>query len=71
MVAAIAASNGSRSDITKKVFDLNMKNTILGNLNFNKNGDVTANPVTIYKIKNGRSVTFRVIKPPTTLVKSA
>ena len=71
MVAAIAASNGSRSDIAKKVFDLNMKNTILGTLKFNKNGDVTANPVTIYKIKNGRSVTFRVIKPPVTLVKAA
>src|SRR4051812_36460891 len=71
MVAAIAASNGKRADVAKKVFDLDMKNTILGNLKFNKNGDVTANPVTIYKIKNGRSVTFRVIKPPTSLVKSA
>src|SRR3954453_9861133 len=71
MVAAIAASNGSRSDVTKKLFALDMKNTILGSLKFDKNGDVTANPVTIYKIKNGRSVTFRVIKPPTSLVKSA
>ena len=32
MVAAIAASNGTRSDITKQVFNLNMTNTILGNL---------------------------------------
>src|SRR3954453_12354476 len=71
MVAAIAASNGSRSDVTKKLFALDMKNTILGSLKFDKNGDVTANPATIYKIKNGRSVTFRVIKPPTSLVKSA
>jgi hypothetical protein len=32
---------------------------------------VTANPVTIYKIKNGTSITFRVIKPPVALVKAA
>src|SRR5436309_12186584 len=51
MVAAIAASNGTRSDITKKMFSLNLKNTILGTLKFNPNGDVTANPVSIYKIK--------------------
>jgi branched-chain amino acid transport system substrate-binding protein len=71
MVAAIAASNGTRSDITKKVFALNLKNTILGTLKFNANGDVTANPVTIYKIKGGKSTTLKVIVPPTSLVKAA
>jgi len=71
MVAAIAASNGTRSDITKKVFALNLKNTILGTLKFNANGDVTANPVTIYKIKGGKSTTLKVIVPPNKLVKAA
>jgi branched-chain amino acid transport system substrate-binding protein len=71
MVAAIAASNGTRSDITKKVFALNLRNSILGTMRFNRNGDVTANPVTIYKIKSGKSTTLRVIVPPTKLVKAA
>jgi branched-chain amino acid transport system substrate-binding protein len=71
MVSAIAASNGTRADITKKVFALNLKNTILGTLKFNANGDVTANPVTIYKIKGGKSTTLKVIVPPTSLVKAA
>jgi branched-chain amino acid transport system substrate-binding protein len=71
VVAAIARSNGTRADINKQVFRLNVKNSILGLLKFNANGDVTANPVTIYKIKGGKSTTLSVIVPPTALVKSA
>jgi len=71
MVAAIAASNGTRADINKKVFALNLRNSILGALRFNANGDVTSNPVTIYKIKGGKSTTLRVIVPPRALVKAA
>jgi hypothetical protein len=32
---------------------------------------VTANPVTIYRIKGGKSTTYKVIVPPNSLVKSA
>jgi branched-chain amino acid transport system substrate-binding protein len=71
IVAAIGASNGTRSDVTKKLFQLNLKNSILGAMRFNANGDVTANPVTIYKIKGGKSTTLRVIVPPNSLVKAA
>ena len=71
MVAAISASNGSRSDVTKQLFKIHLKNSILGNVSFNANGDVTSNPVTIYKVKGGKSTTLKVIVPPTSLVKSA
>jgi len=71
MVGAIAQSNGTRSDIAKQLFKINLKNSILGTLSFNSNGDVTSNPVTIYKVKGGKSTTFRVIVPPKTLVKAA
>jgi len=71
MIAAIAQSNGSRSDVTKQLFKINLKNSILGTLSFNANGDVTSNPVTIYKVKGGKSVTLKVIVPPKTLVKAA
>ena len=71
IIAAVAASNGSRSDVTKQLFKINLANSILGHLSFNANGDVTSNPVTIYKIKGGKSTTLKVIVPPKSLVKVA
>jgi len=71
MIQAIAQSNGSRSDVTKQLFKVNLKGSILGNVSFNANGDVTANPVTIYKVKGGKSTTYKVIVPPKSIVKSA
>ena len=70
-VAAIAQSNGTRADIAKQLFKINLKGSILGNVSFNANGDVTSNPVTIYKVKGGKSTTYKVIVPSKTLVKSA
>ena len=64
MVAAIAQSNGTRSDVPKQLFKIHLKNSILGNVSFNANGDVTSNPVTIYKVKGGKSTTLKVIVPP-------
>ncbi len=71
MVAAIAQSNGTRSDVAKQLFKINLKGSILGNVSFNSNGDVTSNPVTIYKIKGGKSTTLKVIVPPKSIVKIA
>ena len=71
MVQAIAQSNGTRADVTKQLFKLNLKNSILGNLSFNSNGDVTSNPVTIYKISGNSAPTLKVITPPKSLVKAA
>jgi branched-chain amino acid transport system substrate-binding protein len=71
IVGAIAQSNGTRADVAKQLFKIKLKNSILGTLSFNANGDVTANPVTIYKIKGGKSTTYKVIVPPNSLVKSA
>ena len=44
---------------------------ILGSFKIDKNGDTTSNPVTIYKIKGGKSTEFKVIVPPLSLVKAA
>jgi ABC-type branched-subunit amino acid transport system substrate-binding protein len=43
----------------------------LGTIKFNANGDVTANPVTIYKVVGGKSTTLKVIVPNNSLVASA
>jgi branched-chain amino acid transport system substrate-binding protein len=71
IVQAIKQSNGTRADVAKQIFKINLKGSILGNVSFNSNGDVTANPVTIYKIKGGKSTTLKVIVPPNSLVKVA
>ncbi len=71
MVQSIAQSNGSRSDVTKQMFKVLLRNSILGNLSFNSNGDVTSNPVTIYQVKGNSAPTLKVIVPPKALVKAA
>jgi branched-chain amino acid transport system substrate-binding protein len=71
LVQAIAQSNGTKADVTKQLFKVNLKNSILGNVSFNSNGDVTSNPVTIYRVKGNAAPTLKVITPPKSLVKSA
>jgi branched-chain amino acid transport system substrate-binding protein len=69
VVQAIKQSNGTRADIAKQLFKVKLKGSILGNVSFTANGDVTANPVTIYRVKRGKTTTFKVIVPPKSLVK--
>jgi branched-chain amino acid transport system substrate-binding protein len=71
MIQAIKQSNGTRADVTKQLFKVNLKNSILGNVSFNANGDVTSNPVTIYRVKGNSAPTLKVIVPPKALVKAA
>jgi ABC-type branched-subunit amino acid transport system substrate-binding protein len=68
---AIAKSDGTRSSVTANLFKTNVSNGILGSFSINANGDTTSNPVTVYKIVGGKSTTFKVITPPTSVVKSA
>jgi branched-chain amino acid transport system substrate-binding protein len=70
MIGAIAASDGSRAGITDQMFKVSVP-TVLGTIKFNKNGDVTSNPVTIYKIVKGKAKTLKVIVPSNSLVASA
>ena len=71
MVQAIKQSNGSRADVTKQLFKVKLNASILGNVAFNSNGDVSENPVTIYRVKGNAAPTYKVIVPPKTLVRSA
>ena len=68
---AIAKSDGSRAGVASQLFKTNVSNGILGSFKIDKNGDTTSNPVTIYKIKGGKSTEFKVIVPPLSLVKAA
>jgi branched-chain amino acid transport system substrate-binding protein len=70
-LAAIAASDGTRAGVDAQIFKVNIKNGILGPIAFNSNGDVSANPVSIYKVVGGKSTTYKVIVPKNSLVASA
>ena len=50
LLDAIARSDGTRASVTKQLFKTNVKNGILGNISFDKNGDPIEAPVTIYRI---------------------
>ena len=71
LIQAIAQSNGTRADVAKQLFKVNLQSSILGNVSFNANGDVTSNPVTIYKVKGSTYPPYKVIVPPKALVKAA
>jgi branched-chain amino acid transport system substrate-binding protein len=73
LIAAIAASDGTRAGVSDQLFKVKVTNGILGNVSFNPNGDVTANPVTIYMInsKKGNGSTYKVIVPALNLVSAA
>ena len=43
MLNAIAASNGTRASVVKALFKTNVKNGIMGDLHFDKNGDTCPN----------------------------
>ncbi len=68
MVTAIAASDGTRGSVTANLFKTKFKNGIIGSFSINKNGDTTSNPVTIYRVKGGKSTEYKVIVPPLNLV---
>jgi hypothetical protein len=70
MIGAIAASDGTRAGVAGQLFKVSVP-TVLGTIKFNANGDVTANPVTIYLIKGGKSTTLKVIVPKNSLVAAA
>jgi branched-chain amino acid transport system substrate-binding protein len=71
LLSAISKSNGTRASVTSQIFKVNLKGSITGNLSFNAQGDVKGGPVSIYRIKGGKSTDYTVISPPESLVKAA
>ena len=71
LLDSIAKSDGTRASVTENLFKTDVKNGMLGSFTMNEEGDTNANAVTVYRIKGGKSTTYKVITPPTDLVKSA
>jgi branched-chain amino acid transport system substrate-binding protein len=71
MLSAISKSNGTRASVASQIFKVSLKNSILGNVAFNPQGDVKGGPVAIYRIKGGKSTDYKVISPAASRVMSA
>ena len=80
MLAAIARSDGTRASVTKELFRTSVRDGILGTFEIDRNGDTTANPITILRVTGPRAgsptlladhagtVVDRVLTPPAELV---
>ena len=53
LLAAIAASDGTREDITAKMFEVSIPDSVVGPLEFDENGDPTAGTESIYSATDG------------------
>ena len=70
MLAAAANSGGTRAATADNLLNTNVTDGILGSFSINKDGDTNNNPVTQYKLDaKGQGVPYKVITPPTSLVK--
>jgi branched-chain amino acid transport system substrate-binding protein len=68
LMSAVAKSNGTRASVTSNLFKTKVVNGILGSFTINKNGDTNLAPISIYLVKGGKAVFYRVITPPASLV---
>ena len=71
IVQAITASDGTRAGVASQLYKVNIKDGVLGPIAFNANGDVSANPVSIYLVKGGQPTVYKVIVPKNSLVAAA
>jgi branched-chain amino acid transport system substrate-binding protein len=54
LLSAIARSDGSRGSVTKKLLATRVENGILGSFGFDRYGDTTSGPITVYRVTGGR-----------------
>jgi ABC-type branched-subunit amino acid transport system substrate-binding protein/streptogramin lyase len=68
LLAAIAASDGTRASVAEELLKVRVKDGILGSFEFDANGDTTAGAVTMYRIEKGKPRVHAVLTPPAELV---
>lgn len=61
LLAAIARSNGTRASVTAHVLADRVNGGILGTFRFDRNGDMSPGPVTVYRVKHGHQTINRVV----------
>lgn len=68
LLDAIARSDGTRPSVVAELFSSEVTGGVIGDFSVTGTGDVTANPVTIYRVANGERRVDRVLTPPLNLV---
>jgi DNA-binding SARP family transcriptional activator/ABC-type branched-subunit amino acid transport system substrate-binding protein len=63
LLDAIARSDGSRSSVTRALFQARVRNGLVGSFSFTPTGDTTAGSVTMIRVEHGRPKPLRVITP--------
>jgi branched-chain amino acid transport system substrate-binding protein len=64
LLAAIAASDGSRELVTAAMLKLRVRDGIIGDFGFDASGDVTPALVSVYRVTNGQQKLFDVVRNP-------
>jgi len=67
MLDAIAKSDGTRGEVSKNLFGLQVTNGILGTFTINDQGDTNLNPITIYQQKGTELNPLKTLIPPANL----
>jgi branched-chain amino acid transport system substrate-binding protein len=68
LLDAIAASDGSRTAVTRNVLRARVRNGQLGSFRFDAAGDTTGNTIGVYRITGGRGRFQMALTPPPTLL---
>lgn len=62
LLDAIARSDGSRASVTAHVLATSVNRGILGTFRFDRNGDMSPSPVSVYRVKHGRQLPEGVLR---------
>jgi branched-chain amino acid transport system substrate-binding protein len=68
LIDAIARSDGSRASVAGELYATKVSNGILGSFSLDRLGDIDPAPVTVYRLRDGRLVTDRVVRAPLTVI---
>jgi branched-chain amino acid transport system substrate-binding protein len=63
LLDAIARSTGTRSSVTNSLLRTKLTNDLIGDIAFNRYGDVTRGAVTMYRMLRGKPTVMTVIRP--------
>jgi branched-chain amino acid transport system substrate-binding protein len=69
LLAAIARSSGTRASVAAQLYKLRVSSGILGSFRFDRNGDPTLNPVTVFRVVGVKATFNRVVTVPANLIR--
>jgi branched-chain amino acid transport system substrate-binding protein len=69
LLTAIDKADADRAKVAENLFDLDVKDGILGDFKIDENGDTTLGTVAVFQIKNGKDVFRNLITPELSFVK--